>query len=125
MLEFIPFIFLLNIESVFIASYQISRGFPSGSAVKNPPAIQELQVQPWIGKIPWRRAWQPTPAFLPGESHRQRSLVGYSPQGHKSQTRLKQLSTHTPDKWNILLMSVIYMRDPVFYASSEMDPEMP
>ena len=36
-------------------------------------------------KDPWRRAWQPTPAFLPGESHGQRSLVGYSPQGHKSQ----------------------------------------
>ena len=33
----------------------------------------------WVGKIPWRRAWQPTPVFLPGESHGQRSLVGYSP----------------------------------------------
>ena len=38
---------------------------------------------PWVGKIPWRRAWQPTPVFLPGESHGQRNLVGYSPQGHK------------------------------------------
>ena len=38
---------------------------------------------PWIGKIPWRRAWQPTPVFLPGESHGQRSLAGYSPQGSK------------------------------------------
>ena len=34
---------------------------------------------PWVGKIPWRRAWQPTPVFLPGESHGQRSLEGYSP----------------------------------------------
>ena len=34
---------------------------------------------PWVRKIPWGRAWQPTPAFLPGESHGQRSLVGYSP----------------------------------------------
>ena len=34
---------------------------------------------PWVGKIPWRRAWQPTPVFLPGESHGQRSLVSYSP----------------------------------------------
>ena len=34
---------------------------------------------PWIGKIPWRRKWQPTPVFLPGESHGQRSLAGYSP----------------------------------------------
>ena len=38
---------------------------------------------PWVGKIPWRRAWQPTPVFLPGESHGQRSLVGYSPRGRK------------------------------------------
>jgi len=34
---------------------------------------------PRVGKIPWRRAWQPTPIFLPGESHGQRSLVGYGP----------------------------------------------
>ena len=39
--------------------------------------------EPWVGKIPWRRAWQPTPVFLPGESHGQRSLAGYSPQGCK------------------------------------------
>ena len=38
---------------------------------------------PWIGKIPWRRKWQPTPVFLPGEFHGQRSLVGYGPWGHK------------------------------------------
>ena len=38
---------------------------------------------PQFGEIPWRRAWQPTPVFLPGECHRQRSLAGYSPQGRK------------------------------------------
>ena len=38
---------------------------------------------PWVGKIPWRKAWQPTPVFLPGESHGQRSLVGYSLWGCK------------------------------------------
>ena len=38
---------------------------------------------PWVRKIPWRRAWQPTPVFLPGESHKQRSLVGYRPWGPK------------------------------------------
>ena len=37
----------------------------------------------WVGKIPWRRKWLPTPVFLPGEFHGQRSLVGYSPWGHK------------------------------------------
>ena len=34
---------------------------------------------PWVEKIPWRRKWQPTPIFLPGKSHGQRSLAGYSP----------------------------------------------
>ena len=38
---------------------------------------------PWVGKIPWRRKWQPTPVFLPEESHGQRSLGGYSPWGRK------------------------------------------
>ena len=37
---------------------------------------------PWVGKIPWRRKWQPTPVFWPGESHAQRSLVDYGPRGH-------------------------------------------
>ena len=40
-----------------------------------------MWVQFWLGKIPWRRKWQLTPVFLPRESHGQRSLVGYSPQG--------------------------------------------
>ena len=38
---------------------------------------------PWAGKIPFRRKWHPTPVLLPGMSHGQRSLVGYSPWGHK------------------------------------------
>ena len=38
---------------------------------------------PWVGTISWRRKWQLTLVFLPGKSHGQRSLVGYSPQGHK------------------------------------------
>ena len=42
-----------------------------------------LRFNPWIGKIPWRRAWQPTPAFLPGECNGQWSLAGYSPWGPK------------------------------------------
>ena len=55
-------------------------------AVKNPPAVQETQEKgfnPWVRKIPWRRAWQPTLVFLPGESHGQRSLAGYSPWSQK------------------------------------------
>ena len=62
----------------------LSRGsLLSSSAVKNPPAMQEMWFDPWVGKIPWRRKWQPTPVFLPGKCHGQRSLVGYSPWGCK------------------------------------------
>ena len=50
---------------------------------KNLPAMQETQVNPWVRMIPWRREWQTTPVFLPREFHGQRSLVSYSPQGHK------------------------------------------
>ena len=51
---------------------------------------------PWVGKIPWSKKWQPTPIFLPGKSHGQRSLVGYSPGGTKSQTNLRDwTNTHT------------------------------
>ena len=51
--------------------------------VKSPPANRRLAFDPWVGKILWRRKWQPTPVFLPGEFHGQRSLVGHSPWGHK------------------------------------------
>ena len=48
---------------------------------------------PESGKIPWRRAWQATPVFLPGESHGQRTLVGCSPWGHKESDMTDELST--------------------------------
>ena len=61
--------------------------------VKNPSANAEDMrhgFNPWVRKIPWRRGWQPTPVFLPGESHGQKSLVGYTV--HRvtmSQTQMK------------------------------------
>ena len=48
---------------------------------------------PWVGKIPWRRKWQPTPIFLPGESHGQRSLAGYSPWDYKESDTTERLNT--------------------------------
>ena len=69
-------------------------GFSCGSGSKE----STLQCgrpgfDPWVGEIPWRRAWQLTPVFLPGESHGQRSLAGYSPQGHKESDMTEQVST--------------------------------
>ena len=57
--------------------------FPSGSAVGNLPAMQEIRVRSWAPEDPWRRAWLPTPEFLLGKSHGQRSLGGCGPRGHK------------------------------------------
>ena len=58
-------------------------GFPCNSRDKEPICnVGKCESNPWAGKIPWRREWQPTLVFLPGESHGQRSLVGYSPGGH-------------------------------------------
>ena len=55
--------------------------------VKNPACQcrrhKQFGFDPWVGKIPWRRAWQPTPVLLPGESHGWKSLAVYSPQSRK------------------------------------------
>ena len=63
------------------------KGNEMALVVKNPSAnagdIMRCGFDPWVGKIPWRRKWQPAPVLLSGESHGQRSLAGYSPQSHK------------------------------------------
>ena len=57
----------------FKAEVNCSVAFPSGLAVKNLPAVQEMWVRSLVRKIPWRRSWLPTPVFLPAEVHGQRS----------------------------------------------------
>ena len=72
-------------------------GFPGGARGKEPTCQcrrhKKCGFDPWTGKIPWRKAQEPTPVFLPGESHGQRSLMDYGPRVAKSQPRLKQFST--------------------------------
>ena len=59
-------------------------GFPSGSLGKESACNEgDKGISPWVGKIPWVEKWQPTPVFLPGKPHGQRSLVGYSSKGGK------------------------------------------
>ena len=62
--------------------------------VKNLFAKQETGFNPYVGKIPWRREWLPTPVFLPGKFHGQRSLTAYSLWGCKESDTAEQL-THT------------------------------
>ena len=69
----------------------ICQGFPDGASGKE-PAYQcrrhkRCQFYPWVRKIPWRIMWEPTLVFLPGRSHGQRSLMGYSPWGHNESDR--------------------------------------
>ena len=62
-----------------------------GSVVKKPSAkYRRCGVDLWVGNIPWRRKWQPTPVSLPEKSHGQRSLVSYSPWGHKEWSMSQQ-----------------------------------
>ena len=78
--------------------------------VKNLPAMQaELRPRfnPLVGKIPWRRKWQPTPVFLPGQFHGQRSLVGYSPWGSKESDMTEKL---TPFPSLLLFIFPIFLR---------------
>ena len=58
--------------------------------VKNPPEIQEIQVRSLGREDTLEKGWQPTPVFLPGEFHGQRSLTGYSPWGHKQSDMTEQ-----------------------------------
>ena len=60
--------------------------------------MQKTWVRSLGGKIPWRRKWQPTPVFLPGESHGQRSLVGCSPWGSGESDMTEQLSNNRKEK---------------------------
>ena len=71
--------------------------FPEGTSGKEPTCQyrrhKRCKFDPWVGKIPWRRKWQPIPVFLPQEFHGQRSLVGYTVHRvTKNWTQLKQLS---------------------------------
>ena len=67
--------------------------FPGGTSSKESTRqcgrCKRWGCYPWVGKIPWKRKWQPTTVVSPGESHGQRSLVSYSPWGHKDLLRLK------------------------------------
>ena len=71
--------------------------FLGGSRDKEPAcSAGDPGFEPGVSKILWRRAWQPTQVFLPGESHGQRSLAGYSPWGHREPATTERLTlSHT------------------------------
>ena len=77
---------------LFESALSVTIGSLVAQMVKNLPAMWETVFDPWVGKIHWRREWQPTLVFLPGESHEQRSLTGYSPWGHKESDMTEQVT---------------------------------
>ena len=77
--------------------------------VKNLPQYRRPGFDLWVRKIPWRREWQTTPVFLPGEFHGQRSLAGYSPWNHEDSDTTEQL---TLKYWKYFRFILIY-----FYIS--------
>ena len=76
------------------AKYLIYIFYMVAQQVKCLPAMRRPGFHPWVGKITWRRKWQPIPVLLPRESHGQRSLVGYSPWGRKESDTTEWLHFH-------------------------------
>ena len=93
-------------------------GFPGGASGKEPTcqcrSLRRHEFDPWIRKSPWRRKWQPTPVFLPGGSHGQRSLAGYSPRGrrvgHGLETELTCKEAKRVKEDGILLLGTLSQR---------------
>ena len=85
---------------------------------------------PWVRKIPWRKAWQPSPVFLPGESQGQRRLAGYSPWGRKESdgTEVTEHSTQqvfikkkkSPRKWTCAIQTHVVQGQSVYHCNLEL-----
>ena len=80
----LPWLLFREIRTLaFIGCLLLPGGSVGKESLRHAGDAGRHEFDPLVGEILWRRAWQPTPVFLPGESHGQRSLVGYSPQGRK------------------------------------------
>ena len=89
-----------NESLLIIIKYKKYGASPVAQGIRLP--IQETWVQSLCREDPRRRKWQPTPVFLPGKSHAQRSLVGYSPRGSKELDTTERLSTKAQSKIHTL-----------------------
>ena len=99
-------------------------GFAGGTSDKEPARQcrrhKKCGLDPWVGKIPWRRKWQPILVFLPGESYGQRSLVGCSPGVTKSGTTE---CAHIYTYLHYLLIHFSMEKNPIVQVGCEYDPE--
>ena len=92
-------------------------GFPYGSPI-HPQCrrCRRNELNPWVGKIPWRRQWQLTPVFLPGKFQGQRSLTGYSTWDHRVRHDCTWAHVHTHTHTCLLLLLYIFIPERYFYV---------
>ena len=88
------------IHDISHVSMPFSQIFPPSPSITLHLQCRRCRFNHWLGKIPWRRVWLPTPVFLPGKCHGKGSLVGYSPWGHKELDRIEWLNHHNPITFN-------------------------
>ena len=95
-----PYLTLPHSAPCSLTSYQLAPQLPEVTEVTSGKELacqcrshKRRGFDPWVGKIPWRRAWQPTPVFLPGESHGQRCRLAYSPWCDESD--MTEVAEHT------------------------------
>ena len=118
------------VEDIIFPSAHHSPGIrvkwsPLGQTVKHLPTMQQTGFDPWVGKILWRRKWQPTPVLLPGKSHGWRSMVGYSPWGHKESDTTEQLhlvlvleALWKEDIWYLLMERILIRANSKFIITA-------
>ena len=97
------------------APSQLLRGLSGKEFACQCGSLKQRRFDPWVRKIPWRRKWQPTPVLLPGESHGQRSLAGYSPWGCKEQDTTEQ-SCVDITWWIISFCFPLFVLPPDYYV---------
>ena len=80
--------------SILRTTYRLPGGHSGKESTCQCRRWGRYKFNPWVMKIPWRRKWKPTLVFLPREFHRQKSLTGYSPWGHKELDTVEHTHTH-------------------------------
>ena len=110
--------FWVMVFSGYMPSSRIagSYGLPwwvSGKKKKIQLSSRRHGFDPWVKKIPWRRKWKPTPVFLPGKSHGQRSLGGYSSWGHKRVGHV----VWQPNNNNMIVLHLFFKDNSILFST--------
>ena len=95
----------------FSVWYPLAQASLAAQLVRNLPAVRRPQFDSWVGKMPWRRAWQPIPVFLPGESPRTEECGGLQSMASQSWTQLSDLAQSPPSHCMESQRAVLNERD--------------